>query len=325
MKISIKELKAVVNAPIELFICMASFETRCGSILSEIHEVCKRVIVLRNSQCGKLAEDNFERMLSIAREATGLTLDLDEPMSTARSLLSLIEHLDPRNSGSVFVDVTTFTHEQLLILFRIFSVLPIEREVIFGYTGADRYSTNTDKNEAWLSKGVSQVRSVLGFPGKLLPSRRLHLVLLVGFEHERAKAVIEAFEPSVLTLGLGQRDQSISPSHYESNCLFFEDVKKFVARRAVLGSSVRLFSFSCVDPQKACDAVLEEIKQVPGYNTVICPMNTKLSTLGAALAATESPDIQLCYSRAIEYNEHGYSTPSEQVTIFKISFDGQMA
>ena len=50
-------------------------------------------------------------------------------------------------------------------------------------------------------------------------------------------------------------------------------------------------------------------------------MNTKLSTLGAALAAVERPEIQLCYARAIEYNESGYSTPSNQVTIFTMAFD----
>jgi hypothetical protein len=261
-------------------------------------------------------------MLAAAGESgTGISLDIDEPMATTRALLTLMDHIKVAGEGDIFVDVTTFTHEQLLILFRIFSVAPMGRRVVFGYTGADRYSTNTEVVDAWLSKGVSHVRSVLGFPGNLRPSRRLHLLMLVGFEHERAKAVIEAFEPSILTLGLGDLHQSVSSAHYESNKIFYEDVRKFVERRASLGGAVRQFSFSCVDPELAKSAILAQADELPEYNTVICPMNTKLSTLGAALAATERSDIQICYSRAIEYNEVGYSTPSDHVTLFSMAFD----
>lgn len=322
MKIAIKELKSTLDAQIALFVCMASFEARCSSILEELRDVCGRFVVFKNDQAGKLADENYGRMMAmVGAQGTGVSLDLDQPMATARSLLTVIDHLGEAGAGVIFVDVTTFTHEQLLILFRIFSVAPIGRRVVFGYTGADRYSTNTDVEGAWLSKGVSQVRSVLGFPGNLRPSRRLHLLMLVGFEHERAKAVIEAFEPSVLTLGLGEQGQSVSNAHYESNKFFFEDVKKFVERRASVGAAVRQFSFSCVNPEQAKSAILAQAGELSDYNTVICPMNTKLSTLGAALAATERPDIQICYSRAIEYNEGGYSTPSDQITLFSMAFD----
>lgn len=321
MKISIKDLKSQLQAPIALFVCMASFEARCRSIFEELLSVAGGVVVFKNVQAGKLADDNYAHMMAAAGDSgTGISLDLDEPTATTRALLSLLDQIKAATEGDVFVDVTTFTHEQLLILFRIFSVASIGRRVVFGYTGADRYSTNTDIVDAWLSKGVSQVRSVLGFPGNLRPSRRLHLLMLVGFEHERAKAVIEAFEPSILTLGLGDSHQSVSNTHYESNKIFYEDVRKFVERRASLGGAVRQFSFSCVDPVLAKSTILAQVDELPEYNTVICPMNTKLSTLGAALAATERPDIQICYSRAIEYNELGYSTPSDHVTLFSMTF-----
>jgi hypothetical protein len=307
MKIAIKDLKSKLQAPIALFVCMASFETRCRSIFEDLLSVAGAFVVFKNVQAGKLADDNYARMLAAAGESgTGISLDIDEPMATTRALLTLMDHIKVAGEGDIFVDVTTFTHEQLLILFRIFSVAPMGRRVVFGYTGADRYSTNTE---------------VLGFPGNLRPSRRLHLLMLVGFEHERAKAVIEAFEPSILTLGLGDLHQSVSSAHYESNKIFYEDVRKFVERRASLGGAVRQFSFSCVDPELAKSAILAQADELPEYNTVICPMNTKLSTLGAALAATERSDIQICYSRAIEYNEVGYSTPSDHVTLFSMAFD----
>ncbi len=322
MKITIKDLKGKLDNPIALFICMASFEARCSSILEELLSVCGHFIVFKNVQAGSLADENYARIMAmVGDKGVGITLNLDEPMDTTRSLLKVMDHLASAGDGDIFVDVTTFTHEQLLILFRILSVAKINRRIIFGYTGADRYSTNTEVSDAWLSKGVSQVRSVMGFPGSHRPSRRLHLLMLVGFEHERAKSVIEAFEPSMLTLGLGDLSQSVSSNHYESNKIFFEDVRKFVDRRSNLSAAVRQFSFSCIDPEETKSAILNQIDELSDYNTVVCSMNTKLSTLGAALAATERPDIQLCYSRAIEYNESGYSTPSDQVTLFSMNFN----
>jgi hypothetical protein len=46
-------------------------------------------------------------------------------------------------------------------------------------------------------------------------------------------------------------------------------------------------------------------------------MNTKLSTSGAALAALEADEIQLCYASARHYNIEGYSRPSQECIIFQ--------
>ncbi|MDP2644327.1 MAG: hypothetical protein Q8P24_05265, partial [Desulfobacterales bacterium] len=46
----------------------------------------------------------------------------------------------------------------------------------------------------------------------------------------------------------------------------------------------------------------------PGRQDVtVAPMNTKLSTVGAALASFENSEIQVCYAQADYYNYHGYS------------------
>jgi len=321
MKLAISNIKSELTEPVALFVGTASFEDRCCTILEELKDDCASFLIFKNSQVGPLAEQNLQKMLTIAGKRGVLVgLDLDEPMVTARSLRAVVDAAAKGPEGSIFVDITTFTHEQLLILFRILEQEKLARKIVFGYTGAARYSVNTDLENVWLSRGVSHVRSVLGFPGNLLPSKRLHLIVLVGFEHERAKAVIEIFEPSVLTLGVGEKSQSVSDEHFQTNCRFFDDVRKFMDRRTSISADVNSFEFSCVDPQVTKASILKEIGKFPDHNTVICPMNTKLSTLGVALAASENPAVQVCYSRAIEYNEVGYSTTSDQVTLFEMRF-----
>lgn len=317
MKLPLSDLRAILNEPAALFIGTASFEDRCCSILNELKTDCARGIIFKNKQAGEKADQNLRKMLAmLGGRGQAEELDLDEPMESVRSLRVALDAVGEIGEGLVFVDITTFTHEQLLILVRLLNDKKPRPKIVFGYNGADRYSFNTDANSAWLSKGVAQIRSVLGFPGLLLPSKRSHLIVLVGFEHERAKAVIERFEPNFLSLGVGQVSESVTPEHAETNRRFFDDVRNFVDLRTSIGANVNSFEFSCVDPIATMEAVGQQVDKLSDHNTVICPMNTKLSTLGVAMVASKNSTVQICYSRAIEYNELGYSTPSNQVTLF---------
>jgi hypothetical protein len=320
-KLPANELPKVFQEPISLFVSMASFESRGLTIARELMGRSARSVVLQNAQVGPLADENFNELMRLGGDRVshlGLTLDL--PLVSASVLSQLPDLVAPEAKGPIFVDITTFTHEQLLILFAVFERAKPSQKVVFGYSGAAQYSTNTSAEDAWLSKGVGQVRSVLGFPGRFVRNRKLHLIVLVGFEYERARAVIEQFEPSSLTLGIGKKAQSVADHHFENNRRFFEDVQKFVALRKSICSDVDTFEFSCVDPEAASKEVAEVVNRKNEYNTVICPLNTKLSTLGVAIAATQNEGIQLCYARAIEYNMHGYSAASDQVSIFEMKF-----
>lgn len=321
MKIAKNNIREYLTQPVASFIGMASFESRCYSIMAEMKSCCSKFVIFSNSQCDSHSEENLKKMIAIAEDPNSvIKLNLDDPMDAAGKIERGLDSALLAPGDVIFIDITTFTHEQLLILFRILSQKKPNRNVVFGYTGADRYSVNTSQEDVWLSRGVSQVRSVLGFPGNFLPSKRLHLVVLVGFEHERAKLVIETFEPNILTLGTGKKSHSVSEEHFHTNSRFFDDVRKFFDRRIGINADVNLFEFSCIDPLATKTAIIEEICKWPDHNTVICPMNTKLSTLGVALAAAEKPATQICYSRAIEYNIEGYSTPSSHVTLFSMRF-----
>lgn len=81
------------------------------------------------------------------------------------------------------------------------------------------------------------------------------------------------------------------------------------------------FEFSCIDPIQARDAILEQVQRVDGYNTVICPLNTKIATIGAALAAFKRGDAQLCYVEPAVYNTVNYSSAGRTVTLFDIPID----
>lgn len=216
------------------------------------------------------------------------------------------------------VDITSMSHELLSVLIAILrSANKLER-IILCYTGADRYSFNTPQDEMWLSRGVSSIRSVLGYGGEQLPSRKLHLVITVGFEVERALEVIATYEPAVLSLGIGRRDESVSIAHHDANLDFFKRLESFVRDQESTCKSVSQFEFSCIDPFVAKSDLSEYLKGFQDINTVICPLNTKISTVGVALLCLEQPALQLCYAQPMEYNTDGYATASDMIRVIDI-------
>ena len=79
------------------------------------------------------------------------------------------------------------------------------------------------------------------------------------------------------------------------------------------------FTFSCTDSDKTLEELRRQVAVVPGHNVLIAPMNTKISTVGAALLAMEDESIQLCYATAHKYNMTHYSTPGDECYYFSVS------
>jgi hypothetical protein len=210
------------------------------------------------------------------------------------------------------VDITTFTHEALLILLKLLQLkLKPTDSVTFLYTAALEYSVGDEEENKWLSKGIGEIRSVLGYPGKVLPTQKLHLVILTGFESERAERFIEEYEPNMLSLGLADPDSSTSPAHYPVN-------RAKHSRIAARHKDAVTFVFSCSDPVETMTAIQDRIRQVPDHNVLIAPMNTKISTVGAALVAFDNDSVQLCYATANQYNESNYSKPDSNCYLFTV-------
>jgi hypothetical protein len=290
---------------IDSFICAASFETRCLSVAGSltIQNITSRILCYNGNELGILGE-NFKILCDLMGDPIKVEFDSNDPIKIGDSLFKLFDKKASREFGNVLVDITTFTHEGLLILFKYFQIYRDKfDELFFVYVGAEKYSINeTELGEKWLTKGIRNIRSVLGYPGVLRPSRKNHLIVLFGFESDRTKKLIDQFEFDTISLGFGSALDSINDSHYQLN----------VSRHKELLNSyiaADCFEFSVTNPMETKNNILAQISKYGDHNVVIAPMNTKLSTIGAALVASEHPEIQLCYAQASQYNTSGYSEP----------------
>lgn len=317
-KIPLDEIGTSLPPEIELLICTASFESRCLSIATRMAPRIRQAIIIRSTEFISSSEKHFHALqTSLSNKGQEVRVSSISPTLTADVFSgAVISAMKKIHDGTVLLDITTFTHEHLLILIALIQKHDLSCKIILGYTGAAEYSTNTEEDQVWLSRGVGLVRSVLGYPGRMAPSKKLHLIILVGFEVERARALIEIMEPSKVSLGVGALGQSFSQHHYHRNERFLNRVQEFIYKQSQVRTEVETFTFSCIDPYETQVAVLQQLEKHHEFNTVISPMNTKISTVGVGLAALQTPHIQVVYATVAEYNEEGYSNPGNEVSIF---------
>lgn len=309
-------LKSELNEYVDVFVCSASFEERCLSVARWMDRSrIGQALIGRNRRFTERVGGNFGTLREwFGDRASELAVDSDDPVLTTRRIVDSVQAtVDAGNVHRVVIDITAFTHEVLLILFRVCDeVLARGTVVEFLYAPAAEYSIGDAAGEKWLSKGIREVRSVMGYPGGVVPSRGSHLVVLAGFEDYRAVRLIEELEPSYVSIGYGDSTEEGTRPHQATN-------EERAARvRSVLGN-VGEFVFSCYDPVGAEKAIRTVVEGRRHYNTIVAPMNTKLSTLGAARAARRDQSIQICYAQADIYNYSGYSIPGS--VYYRVAFE----
>ncbi len=294
------------------FICFASFEERCLSIPREI--VRQRIelsYVLRNNS-GKSAvlnESNYDALLKQLPNCEGICFPLKKSGEYAEKVFELIKHLKEKGVSSIVVDISTFTHECLLIILKSLYIYRDSFEkIILLYNGADRY-------ENWLSKGCKDVRNVIGYMGKYDPKLKERLIVLAGFEQERIEGLVEMLEPDLLCLGFGREPTNMN--HKEAMDEYRYRFEKWVKKQFPL-KNYEEFEFSCSnvdDTIKTLNSLIDDSSEE--YNNILVPLNTKISTVSAGVMALMNEKIQVCYPIPEAYNTK-YADPSRNVSI--ISF-----
>ncbi|MCO8242962.1 hypothetical protein [Haladaptatus sp. AB643] len=226
----------------------------------------------------------------------GSWLEADEQLFSIRDSF---EELTDRDSLDITIDVTSFNRESLLVSLNILYSLVNDVNTRILYVSPAKYGD-------WLSKGHRFVRNIIGFGGIQSSNKPTLLILLTGFETDRAKNVIEEIEPAETLVGFG--DNPTERSFLEKNK---QEQEKLLARQDTVS-----FQFSADSIEKSQSQIEKLLKKHnQAYNVVICPMSTKLSTLGVWKAARKYPEAQVVYSLPIEYNIKDYSSGSKTLYV----------
>lgn len=296
-----------------LFITSASYEERCLTGVRAVAGNLKKAVVFWVANLFSTIEENLTKIEQYigSGKVRKVATDISNPIMSASVIdQEVMALLDDNEKHDVVIDITTFTHEHLLFLLKSISA---RKEKIGSlrciYSGAADYAYNEEGEKKWLSKGCAEVRSVVGYPGMIYPGVENVLIILVGYEHERAECVMDEMSPDSLYIGFGTPDSVTADAHRAPLSLF----RKMLEENIAIRQNVHSFSFSANDPDDALKQLTAVIANTPHCNHIIVPMNTKLSTLAVAAIGLRNPDVQICYAQPETYNFAAYSKPSDNI------------
>ena len=315
---AISQLRQIVGSSIDVFICCGSFEDRCLSVPSAIEPANVRTVIVGEhvNLHRHVAANTAKLMQRFEGKVLPLGLNSASPIQSADNIADALKTCRSDSKQKVLVDVTTFTHESLLILAELLgTVFSIKDDLHFVYTIAKEYANGLPYLEKWLSKGTQDIRSVLGFPGRVLPGRGIHLILLHGLEPERSKSLITNYEPAFLSLG--RSDELAATADKDLLSANRRVHAEILSSQGTL--SISRSSRSLRMTRKGRAESCRNARQRDDLSVIIAPMNTKLSALGAGLAARDNPEIQICYAQPATYNYEHYSTPSDTCYVFRMA------
>lgn len=294
---------------IDLFICASGFESRSTSFAMMLDAASiKDAIIFHQQENYSTSEKNRDIIKEHLPNLYIIEFPKNKPFDTFEIFIENIDNYIQQASVEekleIVVDITAFTRETLLILLRVLTMPFIieHTNIRLIYMPAQSYQ------EDWMTKGVREIRPILGFSGLLSPSKPSLLVMLTGFEDERMRTVIDIFEPSHILLGKPCKESSVNKELFDISEEKYNDLKSEYEYLLIDDG----FTFSCKDIQKTKDVILNIYnKYGDNYNVIIAPLNNKISTLGVAFAALHKEEIQICYPSANQYNIDKYSTPSD--------------
>jgi hypothetical protein len=306
------ELKNRLPQPIDYLFFSASFEKRAYGICEQLWKGCSKRFLCFNKNHLVYLQASVDRLKSFVENPITVSFDSDFPLEIFNAFRDAIEQIKTQGPCHVGVDITCFTREALSVLyFLLRHELPKGSVITAIYQRAVQYGRS--RKGGWLTEGVREVRTVLGYSGSVSLSANTHLIIVPGFEYERAQEIVDAVQPTRISLGHAIAEKNVSP---ELNL----DHESFLLKLEALyhGSSFDPFDFSCFDPFKTRDNVLELVKTSSNRNVVVACLNTKPAMFGVCLAALENRSIQLVYAQPISYNTKSYSEPSGEVLFFNI-------
>lgn len=349
-KLQINELKKEVNnKKINIFVAFCSFEKRCLSILQNLPiEQINSSIIFINKEAPSESLNNlkvFQRLL--LNKANVIQVDLWQPTDLADQMIDALSNACKKYSDipHVMVDITTFSHEALLIFIAMINNRFSKIEIEYAYCNAASYATEIRlKSNNWLSRGISGVRAVLGYAGEINPFVKTVLIIMVGYEDERARRIIDAIAPDELILASNDINGATDEMHSDAAKKHIRKINKEQeqknkneswevshqeSKHSKLQRELGLEAYyqnppdktiSCNDPFKTeleLNKIISELDV--NKNIIIVPLNSKLATVGAALVAFKNSKIQICYANALTYNIHYYSTPGKMCYLFSFN------
>lgn len=284
----------------DIFIIAASFEERGTAVVSYLKDdyKCKNAIIYYNED-----NCNYRKNLTLIKEhlnqksenelvvKEGSHRNIQKKNKIMTEIAEYCKEHVGKDIANIAVDITSFSRMDLIILldYLVSYIENVKIKLIY---------VSPEGHGEWLSNGYSEITNIPGFCGEFDVLKPTALIILSGFEKERPKNLIEAYEPQEVFLGVS--NPAVQEAFGERNANSQAELSHC--------PNVQQFKFSARDIKECCDNIERIIKERNiDYNIVLAPLCTKLTAVACFLLAKKYPEIQLVYCYPQEYNYETYS------------------
>ena len=219
-----------------------------------------------------------------------------EPVSLWQSVRRALSDRE-WSQRSVLVDITTMPRE--VIWWAFSSLRSVQGDVSYVYHKPGNYPA------AWVTRDTDQPRLVYQHSGVSMFGRHTCLLLVSGFDADRAAQLIQFFEPRSVVIGLQ------TGSQYDN-----ESKNVALTRRVLEGTpNVRFFDMDAYSSDHGLAAMEAAIVgQLGHYNVVAASLGPKPSAVALYRLQSKHPDIALAYAPSRQFNPKYSGGIGEAVT-----------
>jgi hypothetical protein len=281
-----------------------SFEKRCSAIIRSYEGEFDLSFVYCSKEVSEYKEEHLPHFKEKSHEIRELETSYDgsvDNLQIIQDMVVAIDQLQVDQPVEIFWDVTVTRRELISMTLLALRDLSIPYKLKVLYSDAAEYSIGVPEGKKWLSKGVRRVGTVLGFNGLFYARKNFHLIVFLGLESDRIRALIEKTEPQFVTF--------FAP---KGTFLGIDDDRDRVFKEVQPKCSFALKYIGNDDPEQVCEEVLVTTADRQ-WNYGLCSFNSKLSAIGFSLAALKNRELRLFYVWAEAYNRKSYSRESDKV------------
>jgi hypothetical protein len=294
------------SSPDDLFIACVSFEPRCLNVstsLKKEYKTCQFLLIkyygedpLKHKHEGILKNVLKNHIEGPLREIEPENCDKYE-LSGFINFLHAFSNENP-SLTRITIDISTFTKQYLLILLRHIRSNYPNATIRLLYTPG---YYNTRQSLSWGIKDITYL-PLFGSIDKIDSLKNI-LILLLGYEGERAYAIWKYIDPDLTVAVIGS-----PPSHHGA------DLPSRSANRIILSHPNTIEEeIPSLDPNCTRDLLNRWYfnEKYENYMFSIAPLGTKMQTVGLYLFFEESnnaPRAQIIYASPLLYNKKKYTT-----------------
>ena len=292
-------------APRVLITC-ASFEERCLGVPTRLPSngrFASSLVCVYDDE-SELRERHLKSMqgeLSKRGPVQLIPTSESDPVPSTRELVvRLREILADVELKTILVDISTFTKRHMLLLLRFLDEARLLPRTAVYYTEPQDYVTDLYLP---MSFGLASVSAVPGFIASVPLSRPTLLVVFLGYDGDRARAIYENLDPDEVRLVVPR------PAYRPE----WEQRTEHMNRGLIdlIGEGALRYADSR-DAQEVADQLATEILPpavLEEYRCSVAPLGTKPQALGLYLFWRQVPrSFSIIYAQPLMHNEAFYST-----------------